>query len=148
MERGGRRWSGCGTSRGPRSQPWRTSALWEAGSRHEHRAGFGKDDGHPLGTAGLQWPCPTPDHPGTPILHVGRTTRGLARFTPVSHQPPAEPPDAEYPLVLKTGRVLEHYHGGTMTRRVTALDWLVPEAVVELHHADAMRAGVTDGAGV
>ena len=101
-----------------------------------------------LGTAGLRWPCPTPDHPGTPILHVGRPTRGLARFTPVSHQPPAEPPDAEYPLVLTTGRVLEHYHGGTMSRRVTALDWLVPEAVVELHPADAMRAGVTDGAGV
>ena len=75
-----------------------------------------------LGTAGLRWPCPTPDHPGTPILHVGRTTRGLARFTPVSHQPPAELPDAEYPLVLTTGRVLEHYHGGTMSRRVTALD--------------------------
>jgi formate dehydrogenase alpha subunit len=101
-----------------------------------------------LGTAGLQWPCPAPDHPGTPILHVGRTTRGLARFTPVSHQPPAEVPDAEYPLVLTTGRVLEHYHGGTMSRRVTALDWLIPEAVVELHPADAMRAGVTDGARV
>ena len=50
--------------------------------------------------------------------------------------------------MLTTGRVLEHYHGGTMSRRVTARDWLVPEAVAELHPADAMRAGVTDGAGV
>ncbi|MBI4271390.1 MAG: formate dehydrogenase subunit alpha, partial [Candidatus Rokubacteria bacterium] len=98
-----------------------------------------------LGQAGLQWPCSTPDHPGTPILHVGRTTRGLARFTPVGHQPAAELPDGEYPLVLTTGRVLEHYHAGSMSRRVAALDWLVPEARVEIHSDDAARAGVADG---
>jgi predicted molibdopterin-dependent oxidoreductase YjgC len=101
-----------------------------------------------LGHAGLQWPCPTPDHPGTPILHVGRAARGLARFTPVGHQAPAEAPDGAYPLVLTTGRVLEHYHAGSMSRRVQALDWLVPEAIVELHPADAARASVRDGARV
>ena len=54
-------------------------------------------------------------------------------------------PDAEYPLVLTTGRVLEHYHAGTMTRRVPALDWLVPEAIVEMHPTDAHAAAIGDG---
>jgi formate dehydrogenase major subunit/formate dehydrogenase alpha subunit len=98
-----------------------------------------------LGIRGLQWPCPAPDHPGTPILHVEQAAGGPARFVPVGDSTPAETPDAEYPLVLTTGRVLEHYHGGTMTRRVPGLDWLVPEATVELHPADAERWGVADG---
>jgi formate dehydrogenase alpha subunit len=101
-----------------------------------------------LGRGGLQWPCPTPGHPGTPILHVDRFARGRARFTPVGYRPAAEVPDADYPLVLTTGRVLEHYHSGTMTRRVAALGWLVPEATVEVHPRDAARLGVTDGARV
>jgi formate dehydrogenase alpha subunit len=94
---------------------------------------------------GVQWPCPTLGHPGTPILHVDRSSRGLARFVPVTHQPPAEPPDAEYPLILTTGRLLEHYHSGTMTRRVAALDWLVSEGSVEIHPADARRFAVQEG---
>ncbi len=98
-----------------------------------------------LGQAGLQWPCPDPGHPGTPILHVGRFTRGRARFTPVTYRPAAEVPDADYPLVLTTGRLLEHYHSGTMTRRVPAIDWLVPEALVDVHPGDAARLGVADG---
>jgi formate dehydrogenase alpha subunit len=98
-----------------------------------------------LGRAGLQWPCPAPDHPGTPILHVDGFPRGRARFTPVAYRPAAEVPDADYPLVLTTGRVLEHYHSGTMTRRVAALDWLVPGASVEVHPGDAARFGVADG---
>jgi predicted molibdopterin-dependent oxidoreductase YjgC len=98
-----------------------------------------------LDGAGLQWPCPDAGHPGTPILHVGGAVRGLARFVPVRHQAAAELPDREYPLVLTTGRVLEHYHGGSMTRRVAGLDWLVPEAQVELHPDDAARLGVDDG---
>jgi len=91
----------------------------------------------------LQWPCPSADHPGTPVLHVGRFSRGRARFTAVTHEAPAESPDGEYPLVLTTGRVLEHYHGGTMTRRVASLSWLVPEAALEIHPADAARYGVS-----
>jgi formate dehydrogenase alpha subunit len=94
----------------------------------------------------VQWPCPGADHPGTPILHVGRFARGRARFTLVDHEVPAEAADLEYPLVLTTGRVLEHYHGGTMTRRVPGLDWLVPEATVEIHPRDAARYEVSDGA--
>jgi formate dehydrogenase alpha subunit len=98
-----------------------------------------------LGRAGLQWPCPSPDHPGTPVLHVDRFARGRARFTPVAYHPAAEMPDADYPLMLTTGRMLEHYHSGTMTRRVPALDWLAPEARVEVHPADAARLRVEDG---
>jgi formate dehydrogenase alpha subunit len=98
-----------------------------------------------LGHAGLQWPCPEPGHAGTAILHVGGFSRGRARFAPVHHRDPAELPDEEYPLVLTTGRVLEHYHSGTMTRRVAALDWLVPAAVVEMHPRDANRRAIRDG---
>jgi formate dehydrogenase alpha subunit len=101
-----------------------------------------------LGHAGLQWPCPAPGHPGTPVLHVETFSRGRARFTPVRHRGPAESPDAEYPLVLTTGRVLEHYHSGTMTRRVPALDWLVPSAVVEMHARDAEQRAIREGGAV
>ena len=97
---------------------------------------------------GLCWPCPTPDHPGTPILHIGRFTRGLGKFFPVVYQPPAEEPDEEYPLTLTTGRMLEHYHTGTMTRRVEGLNELVPTGFVEINPADAERLGVDDGARV
>ena len=95
---------------------------------------------------GLQWPCPSADHPGTPILHVGKFSRGLGRFVPVDWLPPAEQPDDEYPLVLTTGRVLYHYHTGSLTRRVQGLNVLYPEGLVELHPEDARRLGVSDGA--
>jgi formate dehydrogenase alpha subunit len=97
---------------------------------------------------GLCWPCPTPDHPGTPILHIGRFTRGLGKFFPVVYQPPAEEAGEEYPLTLTTGRLLEHYHTGTMTRRVEGLNELVPTGFVEVNPADAERLGVDDGARV
>lgn len=106
-----------------------------AGIRHER-----------LGKQGLQWPCPSPDHPGTPILHVGKFSRGLGRFVPVDWLPPAEQPDAEYPLVLTTGRVLFHYHTGSMTRRVQGLNQLYPEGRVEVHPEDARRLGLANGA--
>ena len=94
---------------------------------------------------GLQWPCPTSDHPGTPILHEGVFSRGLGRFTPVEYRLPAEVPDDEYPLILTTGRRLEHFHSGSMTRRVTGLNELVPEERVEINTADAERLGITNG---
>jgi predicted molibdopterin-dependent oxidoreductase YjgC len=98
-----------------------------------------------LGLSGLQWPCPGPGHPGTPILHVGQVMRGRARFTPVRFAPAAETPDGTFPLILTTGRLLEHYHGGSMTRRVQGLRQLVPEALVEIHPDDMARLGVSDG---
>ena len=93
---------------------------------------------------GLQWPCPDSGHPGTPILHVERFTRGLGRFSPAGYRPPAELPDNEFPLVLTTGRTFVHWHTGTMTRRTHLLDREEPHAFVELHPADAERLGVKE----
>jgi len=98
-----------------------------------------------LGARGLQWPCRTAADAGTPILHVGRFSRGRARFTPVATATPPEPTDAAYPLTLTTGRVLEHYHAASMTRRVAGLRALAPDAVLELHPADAAPGGIADG---
>jgi len=94
---------------------------------------------------GLQWPCPSPDHPGTPILHTTKFTRGLGRFNPASHHPAVETPDDEFPFVLTTGRILQHYHTGSMTRRVAGLDALAPEERVEINPIDAADAGIRDG---
>jgi formate dehydrogenase (NADP+) alpha subunit len=97
------------------------------------------------GACGIQWPCPTKDHPGTPILHAEKFTRGLGKFHAVQYRPPAEMPDREYPFVLTTGRILQHYHTGTMTRRVEGLNHLVPEAFVEINPKDAARLDVSTG---
>jgi predicted molibdopterin-dependent oxidoreductase YjgC len=98
-----------------------------------------------LEKASLQWPCPAPDHPGTPILHTQKFTRGLGLFAPVSYIPPAEIPDDEFPLILSTGRVLFHWHGGTLSRRSPGLDSLAPVSEVEIHPDDAADFGITDG---
>jgi len=93
----------------------------------------------------LRWPCPSEDHPGTPILHVGRFTRGKGRFSPVEFKPPAELPDEEYPLILTTGRLLTHYHTGTMTRRVKALNELTPRNQVWVNPGDAEKLEIQEG---
>jgi formate dehydrogenase major subunit/formate dehydrogenase alpha subunit len=90
----------------------------------------------------LHWPVPTSDHPGTPILHVGKFTRGKGRFQITEHVPPHEMPDAEYPFVLTTGRVLYHWHGAEMTRRAQALSDLYPETVVEINPEDVEKIGL------
>ena len=97
--------------------------------------------------ASLSWPVPAKDHPGTPILHRSRFTRGKGAFHAVEHVEAAELPDAAYPLLLTTGRVLSHWHGGEMTRR-SAINALCPEPEVEIHPADARRIGLDgeDGA--
>ena len=95
---------------------------------------------------GLQWPCPTADHPGTPYLYADSFPRGLGRFVPaVQTAAAAELPDPDYPFVLNTGRLLYHWHGGTMTRRVEGLLELAPRLEVALHPADARRLGVETG---
>ena len=71
---------------------------------------------------GLQWPCPTPDHPGTPTLHGDGPIKGKATFQGVHYRPSAELPDPEYPLVLSTGRTLYHYNIASQTRRDPGLD--------------------------
>jgi formate dehydrogenase alpha subunit len=98
---------------------------------------------------GLQWPCPTADHPGTRLLYADAFPRGRGRFVPALQTvEAAELPDADYPLILNTGRLLYHWHGGTITRRVPGLLELAPRLEVALHPADAARLGVADGAPV
>lgn len=94
---------------------------------------------------GLRWPCPSEDHPGTPILHIGKFTRGKGLLSPIAYRPPAEEPDDQYPMLLSTGRLLQHYHTGTMTRRSPVLDRLVPHGMVEIHPSDASRLKVKAG---
>ena len=98
-----------------------------------------------LDQAPLQWPCPDKGHPGTPYLHKGEFKRGKGKFHPVEFLPARELPDDAYPLLLTTGRLLQHFHTGTMSRRARVLDELVPSGVVEIHPGDAARLGVSDG---
>jgi predicted molibdopterin-dependent oxidoreductase YjgC len=93
---------------------------------------------------GVHWPCPALDHPGTPYLFAEDFPRGRGKFWPVEYGTGSELPDDEYPFILSTGRVLYHWHGGTMTR-VSALDAIWPECTVELHPHDAARLGLTTG---
>ncbi|WP_232660402.1 molybdopterin oxidoreductase family protein [Pseudonocardia sp. TRM90224] len=95
----------------------------------------------------LHWPCPTPDHPGTPRLFAERFAHpdGLARMVAVDHVESAELPDAEFPLRATTGRVLVHYQSGAQTRRVAELAAVAREAFVEVHPDTAQRAGLDDG---
>ena len=97
-----------------------------------------------LEEGGLQWPCPTPEHPGTPILHTQQFTRGKGRFIPLEYRPPMELPDKNYPLVLTTGRSLYHFHTGTMTRKVAGLNVLKGEGAVEINPEDASKLGIAD----
>ncbi len=90
----------------------------------------------------LQWPVKDREHPGTPILHVGQFTRGKGQFIPVENVPPAELPDKEYPMILSTGRVLFHWHGGQMTRRSKGLLEIYPEALIEVNDFDAEKLGL------
>jgi formate dehydrogenase alpha subunit len=90
----------------------------------------------------VQWPVPTADHPGTPYLHKGKFSRGLGHFVAVPFKEPAEAPDDEYPLTLTTGRIMFHYHTGSMTRRSEKLDQEVPEGYIEISPEDADRLGL------
>ena len=94
---------------------------------------------------GIQWPCPSADHPGTPRLYDESFPRGLGKFIPVKQLPPSEEaPDDRYPLILNTGRVLYHWHGGTMTRRVEGLVDSFPELRVAIHPNDAARMEIVN----
>ncbi|MEK7281516.1 MAG: formate dehydrogenase subunit alpha [Chloroflexota bacterium] len=98
-----------------------------------------------LEAGGLQWPCPNPTHPGTPILHTQSFIRGKGKFFPLEYRPPAEMPDEEYPLMLTTERSLFHFHTGTLTRKVKGLNELRGEELVEVHPQDARRLDIVDG---
>ena len=98
-----------------------------------------------ISSNGIQWPCPTVEHPGTQFLFKGGFPRGKAPFTTVHHRPSEELPDEEFPFILTTGRELFQYHTGTMTRRVDAVNVVLPTASVEMHPGDAEYIGVQDG---
>jgi formate dehydrogenase alpha subunit len=96
---------------------------------------------------GLQWPCPNAEHPGTRFLHVGTFSRGCGKFHATPFREADELPDEAYPLILTTGRVLYHFHTGTMTRKTDGLNELAGPCV-EVNAADAKALGVTDGQSV
>jgi formate dehydrogenase alpha subunit len=93
---------------------------------------------------GLQTPVWDDRHPGTPYLFAESFPRGRGKFHPLEYVPAVEMPDQEYPFILTTGRLLEHWHGGTLTRH-SKLDDLYPEARIEIHPADAARLTIEDG---
>ncbi len=98
---------------------------------------------------GIQWPCPDAGHPGTPRLYGKDFPRGKGKFIPVRQTAPSEEtPDERYPFVLNTGRVLYHWHGGTITRRVDGLVDSWPELRVAIHPQDAARIEIESGEAV
>ena len=96
----------------------------------------------------LQWPVPDAQHAGTPILHVGEFARGKGKFHVTEHLSAAELPNAEFPLLLTTGRVLYHWHGGEMTRRSERLLKICPEPTVEISIEDSRRYSIPNDAWV
>jgi formate dehydrogenase major subunit len=98
-----------------------------------------------LESGGIPWPCPTKEHPGSPILHKERFTRGKGLFHALEYRPPEELADEEFPLLLTTGRFFPHYHTGTMTRNSPTLDNEMPEGHIEIHPYDAKDIGLTNG---
>lgn len=101
-----------------------------------------------LGAEGQVWPCPAQDHPGTALLHTERFPIGKGRFVPVSMIPPEEDADREYPLVLVTGRRIEHYNNASMTRRCESFDRISGREFLEIHPDDAEAHGIRDGSEV
>jgi len=94
---------------------------------------------------GLQWPCPSEEHPGTPILHTQQFTRGKGLFHAIDYTPSAEVADDDYPMYLTTGRLLYQYHTGTMTMKSDGLNERAPESFVEISAEDAEKLGFADG---
>jgi len=90
----------------------------------------------------LQWPCPAVDHPGTTYLHKGKFSRGLGKFFALDFKEPNELPNEEYPFTLTTGRLMFHFHTGSMTRRSKKLHSEVPEAYIEVNVDDAKKIGL------
>lgn len=94
---------------------------------------------------GIQWPCPTKNHPGTEFLYKGGFPRGKVPFTPVNFEPPVEKADKEYPFILTTGRNLFQYHFGSMTRKVKPIETHASEPYVEISPSDAKELDIKDG---
>jgi formate dehydrogenase major subunit len=98
-----------------------------------------------IGKKGIQWPCPTSGHPGTPRLYAESFSRGRGRFVAVEWRPVAEAADGDFPLLLTTGRILYQYHTRTMTGKSPGLDRIAGRAVVEISPGSAAAAGIAQG---
>jgi formate dehydrogenase major subunit len=98
-----------------------------------------------INETGIPWPCPTHDHPGTPTLHVDSFSHGKGIFFEIDYRPAAESTDNDYPFILTTGRVLQHFHTGTMTRKGNGLNQLYPELLAEISPEDAQEHSIIDG---
>ncbi len=120
------------------------NAVWE--DMRSTSTGFAGITWQRIEDIGLQWPCPTEQHPGTPFLHArGNFVRGKGLFHQVDYIPPAELPDDEYPFILSTGRRLWHYHTRTQTRNCPGFDTIFPEELFEINPDDARRLGIRSG---
>ncbi len=97
-----------------------------------------------LDQVGLQWPVPSEDHPGTPVLHVDKFTRGRGLFVPENYIPPQEPVDGDYPMLFTTIREYARYNFSSMTGKTPEIDDIAPEAWAEVHPADAERMGIKE----
>jgi formate dehydrogenase major subunit len=95
----------------------------------------------------VTYPCENEGDPGEPVVFITQfpTATGRGKFVPADIIPAAEQPDDEYPMVLITGRQLEHWHTGSMTRRAGVLDAIEPEPVASFHRSDLERLGVQPG---
>jgi predicted molibdopterin-dependent oxidoreductase YjgC len=93
----------------------------------------------------IQWPCPTTEHPGTQFLHKDKFSRGLGLMSAIEFAPPAEDVDPEYPVLLTTGRLLQHFHTGTMSRNSRILTEIVNEPFVEINPVDASNYNISNG---
>ncbi len=120
-------------------------AIWDELRRNIPEM-FGGIDHARLAREDLRWPCPSKTSPGVSVLFTDRfyTDTGRAKLMPAPWRPPAEQPGDDYPLVLSTGRVLYHWHGGVLSRR-SALSKAYPEMKVEVNPADAERYHIADG---
>ncbi len=99
-----------------------------------------------LEKGGLQWPCTTTDHPGTPVLHKGKFARGIGQFSTVDYRPQAaDPTDEEYPFILTTARKLYHYHTRTMTGKSEGLNFFSSEELMQINPQDAISLDLTSG---
>lgn len=93
---------------------------------------------------GLQWPVPDKNHPGTPVLHQDRFTRGRGLFIPEDYTLPLEMPDEEYPLILTTIREVTHYNFSSMTRKTAVIGEISPECFAQVSPEDAERYGIKE----
>jgi len=95
----------------------------------------------------VTYPCDAPDQPGNEVVFANAfpTASGRARLVPAEHLPPDELPDSDFPFVLTTGRLLEHWHTGAMTRRARVLDAIEPEAVAMMNGKELARLGIAPG---